>query len=358
MTLGLEGTTALVTGGAGFVGSNLVLALLNAEVASVTVVDNLISSEAWNLPSDPRVSFLEGSASDDGMVGRIRDEYDFIFHLCAYHGNQSSIHDPLADHEHSQLTTLKVFNHVRRYRRLRKLVYSGAGCAVAKKTSATPEPTSEDSSISIDMDSPYSISKLMGEFYAAYYARQHQTPIVRVRFQNVYGPGEVLGAGRWRGTPATVWRNVTPTFIYKALHGEGLPVEGGGEATRDFVFVGDIARGLLAAASRGEPGNVYNLASGVETSIRDLAIHINRLAGNATPLHAVPGRPWDRSGRRVGDPTKTLRSLGFQTEVALEDGLARTISWTRTYLPRIIQCIDRHAAPMAAYARAHQDAAD
>src|SRR5205823_7106268 len=118
--------------------------------------------------------------------------------------------------------------------------------------------------------SPYSISKIVGEFYAVYYARQHRTPIVRVRFQNVYGPGEILGAGRWRGTPATVWRNVTPTFIFKALRGECLPLEGGGEATRDFVFVEDIARGLVLAALGGEPGDVYNLASGAETSIRDL----------------------------------------------------------------------------------------
>jgi nucleoside-diphosphate-sugar epimerase len=75
------------------------------------------------------------------------------------------------------------------------------------------------------MDSPYSISKIVGEFYMVYYHDQHNLPTVRARFQNVYGPGEILGAGKWRGTPATVWRNVTPTFIYKALKGEPLPLK-------------------------------------------------------------------------------------------------------------------------------------
>src|SRR5436190_9648278 len=262
----LTDAAVLVTGGAGFVGSNLVRALLAAGVRSIRVVDNLLSAERWNVPKDSVVDFLEGSTADDAVLERIRDEYDFVFHLCTYHGNQSSIHDPLADHEHNQLTTLKLFEHVKAFARLKALVYSGAGCAVAAKTSAEPEATGEDQPVSLEMDSPYSISKLVGEFYAVYYARQHRTPIVRARFQNVYGPGEILGAGRWRGTPATVWRNVVPTFVYKSLHGLPLELDNGGIASRDFIFVDDIVDGLIACALRGAPGDVYNLASGEETS--------------------------------------------------------------------------------------------
>ena len=99
-----------------------------------------------------------------------------------------------------------------------------------------------------------------------YFWTRSGLPVVKARFQNVYGPGEVLGAGRWRGTVNTVWRNVTPTFVWKALHGEALPLDNGGIATRDFIYVGDMAEGLIACAERGEPGGVYNLASGVETS--------------------------------------------------------------------------------------------
>ena len=114
----------------------------------------------------------------------------------------------------------------------------------------------------------------------------------------------MLGAGRWRGTVNTVWRNVTPTFIYKALKHEALPVENGGIASRDFIYVDDMARGLIACALRGEPGEVYNLASGVETTIRELAELINELTGNPTPIALTPARDWDHSGQRFGDPSK------------------------------------------------------
>src|SRR5438477_17909 len=146
----------------------------------------------------------------------------------------------------------------------RKILVSGG--AVAEKASGDAVATEETDLVSLWMDSPYSMSKIFGEFYSAYYFKQHALPVVRVRFQNVYGPGEILGAGRWRGTPATVWRNVTPTFVYRALKGMPLLLENGGIATRDFIFVDDIARGLCDCATGGTAGEVYNLASGVETS--------------------------------------------------------------------------------------------
>ena len=105
----------------------------------------------------------------------------------------------------------------------------------------------------LDLDSPYQISKVVGKFYAVYYHGRHDLPTVRARFQNVYGPGEILGAGRWRGTPATVWRNVTPAFVYRALKGMPLQLENEGLATRDFIYVGDIVDGLLAARPPASP---------------------------------------------------------------------------------------------------------
>jgi UDP-glucose 4-epimerase len=353
---GINDASVVVTGGAGFVGSTLVRLLLSGGAARVHVVDNLLSAERWNIPVDPRVEFTEGSIADDAIVRSIADEYELIFHLCTYHGNQSSIHDPLADHEHNQLTTLKLFDRVKTFRRVKKVVYSGAGCAVAVKTFGDPTATAEDGPVHLDMDSPYSISKLVGEMYALYFARQHRSPIVRARFQNVYGPGEILGAGRWRGTPATVWRNVTPTFVYKSLKGEALPLEAGGHATRDFVFVEDVARGLIACALHGEPGDVYNLASGGETSIAELARSINAITGNPTPAADFPGRPWDRSGRRFGSTAKAKASLRFEVGVALQDGLQRTVQWTRDHMSKIEACMARHGDEMAAYARSHQDA--
>ena len=149
-------------------------------------------------------------------------------------------------------------------------------------------------------------------------------------------------SGRWRGTVHTVWRNVTPSFIWKALHREALPLENGGIASRDFVYVEDLAKGLQKAALRGAPGEVYNLASGVETRIRDLADMINELTGNDRPVDLKPAREWDRSGTRYGSTEKSEQLLGFKAGVPVREGLRRTIEWTRSNLDLIARCIERH----------------
>jgi UDP-glucose 4-epimerase len=337
----------VIVGGAGFVGSNLARMILDTPAQlEMIIIDNLLSADASNIPDDGRVQFREGSITDNAVLGGIEDDTDFIFHLATYHGNQSSIHDPLADHENNTLTTLKLFEHLKNFKNLRKVVYSGAGCAVAEKTFDQAHATMEDAPISLKMDSPYSISKIIGEFYSVYYHDRHGLPVVRARFQNVYGPGEILGAGKWRGTPATVWRNVTPTFIYKSLRGESLPVEGGGLASRDFIYVDDICRGLIACASQGKPGDVYNLASGVETTIKELAQGINGLTGNTTPIEIKPVRDWDHSGRRFGSTTKSKEHLGFTAQVDLAEGLARTVDWSKQNLPLIESCMQKHAVHM------------
>lgn len=333
----------LVTGGAGFVGGNLVRRLLDLEVESIHIVDNLLSAERMNIPDDGRIRFMEGSIADDQVLSQLSDEYDYVFHLSTYHGNQSSIHDPIADHDNNLLTTLKLFERLKNFKHLKKVVYSGAGCAVAEKSFDQAHATPEDAPISLKMDSPYSISKIVGEFYAVYYFDRHGLPTVRARFQNVYGPGEILGAGRWRGTPATVWRNVIPTFVYKSLKGLALHVEGDGNASRDFIFVQDIVHGLLLCALTGRAGDVYNLASGVETSILDLATLINELTSNPTPIEFLPRRDWDHSGRRFGSPEKSKREIGFETRTSLREGLAETITWTKENLKVIETCMERHA---------------
>lgn len=342
-----DGARVAVVGGAGFVGGNLVRGILKTSPGvEILVIDNLLSSERWNVPEDPRVEFLERSINDHDALGRLEDRFDYIFHLATYHGNQSSIHDPLADHENNTLTTLNLMNRVKYHRRLRKLVYSSAGCSAAEKTFDDAKATTEDAPISLVQDSPYSISKVVGEFYSVYFFRQFGLPVVRARFQNVYGPGEVLGAGRWRGTPATVWRNVIPTFVYKAIKGLPLPVENRGAATRDFIYVEDICRGLAACALRGAPGDVYNLASGAETSILQLARLINGIAGNPAEIEHLPPRAWDHSGKRFGSAVKAREALGFAAGVPLREGLETTVDWTRENLDVIERCMSKHARHM------------
>jgi len=336
------GAKVLVVGGAGFVGSNLVRLLLQSGVGSVIVVDNLLSSDMANVPLDDRVTFIPRSITNDAVLAGLPEDLDYAFHLACFHGNQSSIADPLRDHDNNTLTSLKLFDRLKDIKGLKKVVYAAAGCAVAEKTFGEAAATKEDAPISAYHDSPYSISKLIGEFYGNFFFRQHGLPFVKARFQNVYGPWEILGAGDWRGTHHTVWRNVTPSFIFRSLHGEALPLDNGGDASRDFIFVEDMARGLAACALKGEAGEVYNLASGAETTILDLASKINALTANPTPYDLRPKRDWDTSGKRFGDPSKARDKLGFQTKVDIDEGLARTVAWTRDNLALVKRTMAKH----------------
>ncbi len=329
----------LVVGGAGFVGSNLVHRLISDN--KVTVVDNLLSADLCNLPKSENLTFMQGSIADDRMLMKLDKDFDFVFHLATYHGNQSSMADPISDHHNNTLTTLKLCEHFKD-QKLKKFVYSSAGCTVAKKTFDAVDATDEDAPVSLYLDSPYQISKMIGEFYGNYYFMIYKLPFVKARFQNVYGPREILGAGSWRGTKATVWRNVTPTFVWKAINSEPLPVENGGVATRDFIYVDDIVTGLILCATKGIEGEVYNLASGQETSIGELAEVINKISGNKSAVEDQAKRPWDRSGKRFGDTSKSKKELGFECKVGLKEGLEKTIKWTQDNKNIIKSCILNH----------------
>lgn len=337
----------LVVGGAGFVGSNLVHQILEQSPRQIIVVDNLLSSDVANIPADARVRFVFGSITDDKILAELPEDLDYAFHLACYHGNQSSIANPLADHDNNTLTTLKLFERLKSIKQLKKVVYAAAACAVAEKTYDAPTATTEEQPVTLYHDSPYSISKIIGELYGNYYFQRHQLPFVKARFSNVYGPREILGAGQWRGTVHTVWRNVTPTFVWRSLNGEALPLDNGGNASRDFIFVEDMACGLMACALKGAAGEVYNLATGRETSILELATLINEFTGNKTQLDLRPARDWDRSGKRFASTEKSERELGFKSQVEIREGIRRTVEWTRTNREVIQRNIAKHGKLMA-----------
>tara|TARA_B110000238_G_scaffold14954_1_gene14609 strand:+ start:14926 stop:15957 length:1032 start_codon:yes stop_codon:yes gene_type:complete len=333
----------LIVGGAGFVGSNLAHFILNTfDVKELLIVDNLLSADPLNVPISSKVKMILGSITNDHILNTLPNDLDYVFHLSCYHGNQSSIVNPLEDHENNSLTSLKLFNRLKDIKTLKKVVYSAAGCAVAKKTYGEATPTDEDSTISLFHDSPYSMSKLIGEMYGNYFYSQFELPFVKARFQNIYGPREILGAGQWRGTINTVWRNVTPTFIWKALKGEPLQLEANGESSRDFIFVEDVVRGLVACALKGKNGESYNLASGVETKILNLAELIIELTGSKSELILKPQRKWDNSGTRFGSTEKSKNEIDFEAQISLKKGLSQTVEWTKSNKKYIQQCIDKH----------------
>ena len=332
----------LVTGGAGFVGSTLVKKLLENPGNSITVIDNLLSSERISVPDHASVRFILGSAADPATLSQAGSDFDYVFHLATFHGNQSSIARPLDDFENNLKPTLVLLNTFSGNSRLKKFVYSAAGCGIAEKKSTDPVATTELETTAILHDSPYSISKVVGEMYVAFFFKQFGVPAVRARFQNVYGPGEILGAGAWRGTIHTIWRNVIPTFVYKALHFEALPLENAGKNSRDFIFVDDVCEGLIRCATLGEPGESYNIASGKEVFIDDIARLINAECGNTTPPTLLPGRPWDRSIRRYGSTAKSSTALQFNPATDIAEGIQKTVAWSKANLDFIRACMEKH----------------
>src|SRR5262249_37176862 len=152
--------------------------------------DNLLSAERFSVPLASRVDFVEGSIAHDSVLRQLPGNLDFVFHLATYHGKQNSRSNPLADHENNTLATIKLYDYLKNSRPLKKVVYASTACP-------------EDDSVSLWLDTPNRISKVIGELYSNYYFDHHHLPIVKARFQSVYGPGEILGAGRWRGTSAT-----------------------------------------------------------------------------------------------------------------------------------------------------------
>lgn len=337
-----DGATVCIAGGAGFVGSNLAKMLLREDVKKVILVDNLLSADMSNVPDDPRVEFIPRSITNPEVLERLPEDLDYAYQLTTFHGNQSSIADPMRDHMHNNYTSLSMFHRLSQIKNLKKVVYAAAACAVAEKTYGEATATDEEAPVSLFHDSPYSVSKIIGELYGNYYWKQENLPFVKARFMNVYGPGEILGAGRWRGTVHTIWRNVTPTFVFKSLNQEALPLDDEGRTSRDFIFVEDMARGLMAAALNGKPSEAYNLASGKETTIRELAETINRLTENPSAVELKPRRPWDSSGNRFGSAAKAERDLGFKAQVGIEEGLQRTVDWTRENMHTIKRCMEQH----------------
>ena len=302
----------LVTGGAGSIGSNLA-ALLVERGHDVTVLDDLSSGHRDLVP--PSVRFVQGSIEDEGALAQAFDARpQWVFHLAALFANQNSVEHPQRDLAVNGGGTVKVLQQAVAGSAA-KLLFTSSSCVYGHK-----EVMREDDQ-AYDLDTPYAISKLLGEHYCRYWSRQFGIDTVVVRLFNTYGPHEHPGR----------YRNVIPNFFALAMRGEPLPITGTGEETRDFNFVGDVVRGLMDAMAASTPaGEVYNLASGTATRIGDLARAINEITGNRAGLAFKPRRDWDHVVTRRGDPSKARQAFGYTAATPLERGLRLTHEWLRT----------------------------
>jgi UDP-glucose 4-epimerase len=290
---------AVVTGGAGFIGSNLADALL-ARGDEVTIVDNFASGKRQLV--NPAAALLEHDIREPFSI-----DADVFFHLAAQADVQTSMKDPGYDAAVNVVGTANVLTAAGKA----QVIFSSSGGAGYGECTT---PATEDSPF--EPLSPYGIAKKCGEEYLAGWNRIHGTSHVSLRFANVYG--ERQDAGLEGG--------VVAIFLERMARGEETVIFGDGEQQRDFVYVGDIGAALLATV--GRKGGPYNIGSGIATSVNELHAACRRAAGvQEEPLHR-DARLGDVI-RSVIDPSRAGRELGWHAEVSLDEGIARTWAWTK-----------------------------
>jgi len=317
---------ALVSGGAGFIGSH-VADLLLENGYHVEILDNLSSGRRENVPKGAVLHHLDIGSADAARVVR-EGRFDALFHLAAQIDVRKSVLDPAADASINILGSLNLLEAVRAGGHATRVVFSSTGGAIYGDF--VPIPSVED--MPKDPESPYGIAKLSVELYMAYYGRVHGVDTVALRYSNVYGP---------RQDPHGE-AGVVAIFCNKLLKGEPLTVFGDGQQTRDYVYAGDVARANLAAATVSLPAprqldmRAFNIGTGRETSVLELAETLKRAAGTSVPITHLPARPGELPRSAVSNQ-KAAASLSWQPKVNLEDGLRMTYEYfasrTRAVVP-------------------------
>lgn len=307
---------ALVTGGAGFIGSHVADHLLAAGY-DVTILDNLSSGRRENIPSAAR--FVEGDIVSDEAAALVRSGgFDVMCHLAAQIDVRRSMDDPAFDARVNILGTLNLMEAIRLASPATRVIFSSTGGALYGDFD--PPPSSE--TFSKDPEAPYGIAKLAVEYYLAYYGRVHQIDTVALRYGNVYGP---------RQDPHGE-AGVVAIFCNRLLDGRALTVFGDGTQTRDYVFAGDVAAANVLAAGATLPpaarldARAFNIGTGVETSVNALAASLQRAAGSDTPIEHAPARPGELA-RSALNTSKVSGALGWSSAKSIDDGLAETFAW-------------------------------
>lgn len=301
----------LVTGGAGFIGSNLVHELYRLG-HEVIVLDNLLSGYRQNLDGLDTVDFMEGDVRNAQLVKEVTKGCSVIFHLAASVGNKRSIEHPIMDAEINVLGTLNVLE-AARFRGIGKVVISSsAGIFGELKTI----PIREDHPI--EPDSPYGCTKLCEEKLGLSYGKLYPMEVVCLRYFNVYGPNQRFDA----------YGNVIPIFVFRMLRGDPLCIFGDGEQTRDFVAVQDVVQANLKAAFAKGVRGAFNIGSGTRITINVLAETIRNLGGKQAVIEYGPARQGDVR-HSLADIGAATQAFGYVPQMTLEAGLPSYIAWAR-----------------------------
>lgn len=300
---------AVVTGGAGFVGSNIAKALVD-EGHEVHVLDDLSLGTRANVPDDAH--FQEGSILDRNLLENLFDETRFVFHQAALPSVPRSIENPIASHRVNTTGTVKVLE-AARTAGVEKVVYAASSSAYGD-TDKLPKATTDPS----NPRSPYAVSKHVGELYCRVFHEIYGLRTTALRYFNVYGP---------RQDPEGEYAAVIPKFVTAALNDQPLTVHGDGTQTRDFTYVDDVIQAnTKAARSKQADGQTLNVGAGERTSIIDLAETILEITGSGTEIVHDDRRPGDVDDS-LAEIKPTRETIGYEPQVDLEEGLRRTVEW-------------------------------
>jgi len=316
---------ALITGGAGFIGSHLAEALLG-QGHDVSVIDNLSTGSIDNilhLKSEPHFAYVIDTIANEQILAELIDRCDVVFHLAAAVGVKLIVEQPVHTIETNVQGTEIVLKHANKKK---KLVVIASTSEVYGKS--TDVPFHEDADLVMGPTAKhrwaYACSKAIDEFLALAYYKEKKLPVIIVRLFNTVGPRQTGQYGM-----------VLPTLVRQALAGQPMTVFGDGTQTRSFTYVGDVVEALVTLIQTpAAVGEVFNIGNGQEISIRQLAEKVRDQTGSASPIILVPYDQAYESGfedmpRRVPDITKISRAIGFRPKVDLDETIARVIDHFR-----------------------------
>jgi UDP-glucose 4-epimerase len=315
-------TVSLVTGGAGFIGSHLVEALL-ARGNTVRVLDNFSTGDVANLERvRDRVEMVYGDITDLETVQSAVKGVEVVFHQAALASVPRSIADPLATHRACVTGTLNVLV-AARAADVRRVVYAASSSAYGGSRKLPKDE--DDPTLPL---SPYAVAKLAGEQYCAVFADVYGLETVRLRYFNVFGP---------RQSPDSPYAAVIPKFLEAMSAGRRPIIHGDGEQSRDFTFVSDVVQAnLLAAEAPGVSGNVYNVACGRRTSLLQLVELLNRLLDSAIEPEHTEARPGDVR-HSLASIERAREDLGYEPTTDMMTGLRHCLEWWRQRHPALLR---------------------
>ena len=295
----------VVTGGAGFIGSHIAWELVKDN--DVIVIDNLYTGKAENVP--PGAKLVKADIRDYEAIAELVSNADYVFHEAAQVSVVESIRDPIFTEEVNVLGTLNIIRALLEGHG--KLIFASSASVYGDNPNLPLKETERPRPLS-----PYGVTKATVEEYLRVYHELYGLPVVALRYFNVFGPRQ----------SANQYAGVISIFINRALAGEPLVIFGDGKQTRDFIYVKDVVRAnLLVAESKRANGRVFNVATGKQTSILELAMKIIEITGTTSSIIFDKPRPGDIR-HSLADITE-IKKLGFEPEWSLEEGLKKTVEW-------------------------------